>query len=52
MEKKKQRFVVEYLWMKGEGSKTASEELINTLGDNAYGPSLIKIELQKSRNGR
>jgi hypothetical protein len=36
--------------LKGWGAKRTHEELMNTLGDDSYGVSQIKIWLQKFRN--
>jgi hypothetical protein len=43
MGKEEQRFVIKYLWIKGSGAKKIHEEVTNTLGDDASGPSQIKI---------
>jgi hypothetical protein len=51
MEKEEQRFVMKFLWLKGWGAKRIHEELMDTLGDDSYGFSQIKIWLQKFRNG-
>jgi hypothetical protein len=51
MEKKEQKFVMKFLWLKGWGTKRIHEELISTLGDNSYRFSQIKMWLQKFRNG-
>jgi hypothetical protein len=51
MEKEEQRFLIKYLWMKNWGSTKINQELVTTLGADAYGRSQIKIWLQKSRNG-
>jgi hypothetical protein len=42
MDKEEQRFVIKYFWTKGWGSKKIHEELITTLGDDAYHLSQIK----------
>jgi hypothetical protein len=51
MHKEKQRFVIKYLWTKGWGSKKIHEELITTLGNDAYHWSQIKTWLQRFKNG-
>jgi hypothetical protein len=51
MEKEEQRFVMEFLWLKGWDAKRIHEELMGTLGDDSYTVSQIKIWLQKFRNG-
>jgi hypothetical protein len=51
MEKEEQRFMMKFLWLKGWIAKRIHEELINTLGDDSYAVSQIKIWLQKFRNG-
>jgi transposase len=51
MEKKEQRLMMKFLWMKGWGAKRIREKLMSTLGDDSYGISQIKIWLQKFRNG-
>jgi transposase len=51
MEKEEQRFVMKFLWLKDWGDKRIHEELMNTLGDDSYGVSQIKIWLQQFRNG-
>jgi hypothetical protein len=51
MEKKEQRFVVKFVWLKGWGSKKRHEELMSTLRDDASGLSEIKIWLQPFRTG-
>jgi hypothetical protein len=38
-------------WMKDWGVKGIHEELVTTLGEEAYEESQIKIWLQKFRNG-
>jgi hypothetical protein len=47
MHKEEQRFVIRYFWTKSWGSKQIHEELITTLGDDAYHLSQIKIWLQR-----
>jgi hypothetical protein len=49
MEKAEQRFVVEFFWLKGWGSKKIHQELMNTLGDDTYELSQIEIWLQRFR---
>jgi hypothetical protein len=49
MEKEEQRFVVKFLSLKGWESKRIHQALINTLGDDPYGLSQIKIWLQRFR---
>jgi hypothetical protein len=51
MEKKEQRSVMKFLWLKGWGAKRIYEELLSTLGDHSYAVAQIKIWLQKFRNG-
>lgn len=51
MQKEEQRFVIKYFWLKEWGAKKIHQELVSTLGDDAYGVSQIKIWLQKFRNG-
>jgi transposase len=51
MHKEEQRFVIKYLWTKGWRSKKIHEELITTLGDDAYHLSQIKTWLQRFKNG-
>jgi hypothetical protein len=43
MEKKEQRFVVKFVWLKRWGSKKIHQKLMSTLRDNASGLSQIKI---------
>jgi hypothetical protein len=43
MEKEEQRFAIKFFWLKGWGSKKIHQELMGTLGDDAYGLSQIKI---------
>jgi hypothetical protein len=50
MEKEEQRFLRKYFWVKICGSKTIHQELVTTLGADAYGLSPIKIWLRKFRN--
>jgi hypothetical protein len=40
-----------FLSLKGWGAKRIHEELMNTLGDDSYGVSQIKLWIQKFRNG-
>jgi hypothetical protein len=49
MEKEEQRFVAKFFWLKGWGSKKVYQELMNTLGDDAYELSQIKIWFQGFR---
>jgi hypothetical protein len=51
MEKEEQSFVMNFPRLKGWSAKRGHEELMNTLGDESYGVSQIKIRLQKFRNG-
>jgi transposase len=51
MEKKEQRFVMKFLWLKGWVAKRIHKELGSTPGYDSYGISQIKIWLQKFRNG-
>jgi hypothetical protein len=51
MEKKEQRFVVKFFWLKGWGSKKILQELMGTLRDDAYGLPQIKIWLQRLKTG-
>jgi hypothetical protein len=51
MEKKEQRLVMKFLWLKGWGAKRIHEELMSTLGDGSYRVSQFKIWLQKFRKG-
>jgi histone-lysine N-methyltransferase SETMAR len=51
MEKEEQRFVIKYFWMKNWGAKKIYQELVTTLGADAYSRSQIKIWLQKFKNG-
>jgi hypothetical protein len=51
MEKDEQRFVVKYLWMKGWGTKRIHEELLTTLGADAYGQSPITIWSKRFKTG-
>jgi transposase len=51
VDKEDQRLVVKYFWIKGWGAKKIHQELSNTLGANAYGPSQIKIWLRRFRDG-
>jgi hypothetical protein len=46
-----QRFVIKYFLTKDWGSKKIHEELITTLGDDAYHLSQIKTWLQRFKNG-
>jgi hypothetical protein len=48
MEKKEQRFVMKFLWLKGWGAKGIHEELMSTLGDNSYGVSQSKSGFKSS----
>jgi hypothetical protein len=45
MHKEEQRFIIRYFWTKGWGSKKLHEELMVTLGDDAYHLSQIKALL-------
>jgi transposase len=49
MEKEEQRFVVKFFSLTGRESKKIHQEVMNTLGDDAYGLSQIKIGLQRFR---
>jgi transposase len=51
MDKEDQRLVAKYFWIKGLGAKEIHQELINTFGAHAYGPSQIKIWLRRFRDG-
>jgi hypothetical protein len=42
MEKEGQRYVIQYLWMKGRGSRMIREALIITLGNGAGKPLQTK----------
>jgi hypothetical protein len=48
MEKEKQRFVMKFLSLKGWGPKRIHEELMNTLGDDSYGPPKPKPGFRSS----
>jgi hypothetical protein len=50
-QREEQRFFIKYLWMKNWGSKEIYQELVITLGADAYGRSQIKTWLWKFRNG-
>jgi hypothetical protein len=49
--KEEERFVAEFLCLKGWGAKRIHKELTSTLGDDSYRVSQIKIWLQKFRTG-
>jgi hypothetical protein len=49
MKKGEQRFVMKVFWLKGWGSKKIHKEVMNILGDDAYGLFQIKIWLQRLR---
>jgi hypothetical protein len=51
MDKEEQRFVIKHFWMEGWGAKLIYEELMSTLGNDAYGPSRIKIWLRRFESG-